>query len=198
MTPQHPESGPCRGLGKLHLNLTFALDAAVGREIIINTFDSILTSNDYLWDTFLCVVDSQTQEEIPLPPPPSYLQQSLPVFDAERLQALSFPFTATSPARHQILTLQPGEQITRTAIFESSCLFHRYHKLLVKGKKYDIKLKPNQEVRRWIWGGVEETIGPLGCGQLLILETAEAAQFIFEGTTEAETSFPQPYCHSDY
>ena len=196
LAPRHPDSAPCRAPQETHLTLTFTLDAAATRGITTNTSDSILTSNNYLWDSFLCVVDSETQEEISLPPPPSYLQQPLPAYDAERLQSLSFPFTATSPARHQILTLEPGEQITRTTIFESSCLFDRYKKVLLKGKKYRIKLKPDQEVKRWIWGDLEDTTGPLGWGQLPILETEKTAQFTFEGTTEAETSFPQPCCHT--
>lgn len=198
LTPQHPDSGPCRASEKMHLSLTFVLDTAVTRAVTINTFNSILTSNNYLWDTFLCVVDSETQERISLPPPPSYLQQPLPAFDAERLQALSFPSTVTSPARHQILTLRPGEKISRTAIFEGSCLFDRYKQVLFKGKKYDIKLKPVQMAKRWIWGDIEDDVGPLGRGHLPILETEDTATFTFEGATEAETSFPQPYCHTDY
>jgi len=198
LTSQYPDSGPCRAPEKMHLNLIFALDAAVTRGVTINTFDSILTSNNYLWDTFLCVVDSETGEEMPLPSPPFYLQQPSPAHGAERLQALSFPFAATSPARHQILTLRPGEQIIRTAIFESSCLFHRYQQVLVKGRHYGIKLKTDQMAKRWIWGDVEDTAGPLGWDQLPILPTEHVATFTFEGPTEAETSFAQPYCHVDY
>jgi len=197
LTSQHPDSGPCRAPKKMHLNLTFALDAAVTRGVTINTFESILTSNNYLRDTFLCVVDSDISKEVSLPPSPSYLQQPLPASSAEQLQALSFPFTATSPARHQILTLRAGEKITRTAIFESSCLFHRYQQVLVKGRNYDIKLKTSQTAKRWIWGDVEDTAGPLGWGQLPILPTEHVATFTFEGPTKAETSFAQPYCHVD-
>jgi len=198
LTSQHPDSGPCHAPGKMHLNLTFALDAAATQGITINTFESILTSNSYLWDTFLYIVDSETGEEISLPPPPSYFQQPSQVYGAEQLQALTFPFSSTSPARHQILTLRPGEKITRTAIFESSCLFHRYQKVLVKGRNYDIKVKAKQRAKRWIWGDVDDTTGPLGWGQLPILPTEHVATFTSEGPTEAETSFAQPYCHVDY
>ncbi|KAH0287140.1 hypothetical protein KCU62_g6245, partial [Aureobasidium sp. EXF-3399] len=198
LTSRHPDSGPCRAPEKMHLNLAFALDAAVTQGVTINTFDSILSSNNYLWDTFLCVFDSETGEEVSLPPPPFYLQQPLPAFSAEQLQALSFPYTATSPARHQILTLRPGEQITRTAMFESSCLFHRYQKVLVKSRNYDTKLKAGQTAIRWIWGDVDDTIGPLGWGQLPVQPTEHVATFTFEEATEAETSFAQPYCHVDY
>lgn len=198
LTSRHPDSGLCCAPEKMHLKLTFALDAAVTRGVTVNTFDSILTSNNYLWDTFLYVVDSETEEEVSLPPPPFYLQQPLPAFSAEQLQALSFPFTTSSPARHQILTLRPEQRIARTAIFESSCLFHRYREVLVKGRHYDIKWKTGQTAKRWIWDDVNDTTGPLGWGQLPILPTEHVATFTFEGPTEAEIFFAQPYCYVDY
>lgn len=198
LTSQHPDSGPCRAPEKMHLSLTFVLDPATPKGITVNTFDSILTPNNYLWDSFLCVIDTQTGEEICLPPAPSYLEQPLPAFGAERLQALTFPFSAHSPARYQILTLQPGEQTTRTATFESSCLFHRYQKVLVEGKRYGIKLKSGQTASRWIWGGLEDFTEALGWSGIRILETGELAQFIFHGPSEEAVSFPQPNCHIVY
>lgn len=198
LTPQHPHSGSCRAPEKTHLSLTFCLDATTTRGISINTYNSVLTSNNYLWDSFLCVVDSETKEEISPPPPPSYSWNTPRMLSTEQLQALSFPFLATSPARHQILTLQPGEKITRTIIFESSCLFERYQKVLTKGKSYDIKLKVGQVVKRWIWGGLDDTTGPLGCGNVPILETEEVARFTFEGSRDEAISYPMPNCQVDY
>jgi hypothetical protein len=200
LTPQHPDSGPCRESEMMHLNLTFTLDAAITRDITFNTYGSILTSNDYLWDTYLCIVDTEINKEIPSPPPPppSYSWNTPRTLGAEQLQALSFPFSATSPTRHQILTLQPGGKITRTVIFESSCLFERYQEVLVKEKNYGVKLKHGQMAKRWIWGGVEETTGPLGWGAVPMMDTEDVARFTFEGAREDAMSFPQPCCHVGY
>jgi hypothetical protein len=198
LTPQHPHNGPCRASEKMHLNLTFSLDAATTQEISINTYDSILTSNNYLWDSFLCVVDPETNEEILPPPSPAYSWNAPRVLSAEQLQALSFPFSAISPARYQILTLEPGESVTRTIVFESSCLFERYQKVLTKGKSYNVRMKPSLTVKRWIWGGVEDNTGPLGCGYIPILETEEVARFTFEGLTEEAMSYPMPDCRVNH
>jgi hypothetical protein len=198
LTPQHPHSGPCRTPEKMQLNLTISLDATPTRKISINTYDSILTSNNYLWDSFLCVVDSETNEEILPPPPPAYSWNTPRILSTEPLQALSFPFSATSPARYQILSLQPGEKITRTIIFGSSCLFERYQKVLVKGKSYNVRIKQSQIVKRWIWGGVEDTTGPLGCGHIPILESKGVGQLTFHGLSEEAMSYPMPDCHIEY
>ena len=198
LTPQHPHSGPCRAPERTHLNLKFSLDPATTRKISINTYDSILTSNNSLWDSFLCVVDSETNEEILPPPLPAYSWNTPRILSVEQLQARSFPFSATSPARYQILSLQPGESVTRTIIFKSSSLFERYSKALVEGKSYDVRMEQNQTVKRWIWGGVEDNTGLLGCGHVPILESKGVAQFTFEGLKEEAVSYPMPSCHVDY
>lgn len=110
LTIGHTNPGQCRAPEKMHLNLTLALDAAVAREITIHKHGTILTSSNYLWDTFLYIVDPETKGEIPLPPSPDYSWDAPGPLSTEQLQALVFPISATSPVRHQILTLKPGEK----------------------------------------------------------------------------------------
>ena len=195
LTTGHTDFPQCRAPEKMHLSLTLVLDAAVEREITIHNHGTRLTSSNYLWDTFLCIVDPETKDEITLPPSPNYSWHAPGPLSTEQLQALSFPISATSPVRHQILTLEAGEKVTRTVTFESSHLFERYQEALVKGKSYDIKLKPVQRVKRWIWGDLEDTEAPLGWGQISILDTEEAAHFTSDGPTEALKTFPRPNCH---
>ncbi|KAG9906139.1 hypothetical protein KCV05_g15045, partial [Aureobasidium melanogenum] len=191
----HPCPGKCRAPEEMHLSLTLALDAAVTRSITVNTRDTILTSNDFLWDRFLIVIDVETNEEIVLPPSPAY-RDTPHILSVEQLQELSFPFSATSPVRHQMLTLRPGEKTIRAVIFKSSRLLERYQGFLVEGKRYKIVPKPGQTARRWIWGDLEEATGPLGMNAISILDAGENAQFTFEGPTE-ESCFALPHCRID-
>ncbi|KAG9949326.1 hypothetical protein KCU85_g4346, partial [Aureobasidium melanogenum] len=194
----HPGSGECRAPEEMHLSLTLALDDAATSSITINTHNTVLTSNDLLWDQFLVIIDAETNEEIILPPSPSYPWNTPHVLSVEQLQGLSFPFSATSPVQHQILTLRPGEKTARTIIFKKSRLLERYQSLLVKDKRYKIVLKPGQTTQRWIWGDLEEdATGPLGMNAIPILDAGDTAQFIFEGPTEEESSFTLPHCHID-
>jgi hypothetical protein len=199
LTPHHPDSSPCCAPESLHLSLTFSLDPATSRGIIINTYNTILTSNPYLWDTFLCIIDSETGEEVPLPPPPAYLSQPQRTLGVEQLQHLSFPFSDSSPARHQIVSLSPGEKVARTVIFDNSCLMHRYHEVLAKGKSYEIELKPDLTGGRWIWdddeGDREGDTSLLGCGTVPVVEGGEVARFTFQGLGEGEKGYPEPNCH---
>lgn len=196
LTTTHPSPAKCRAPEEMHLSLTLALDAAVTSSITVNTRDTILTSNDFLWDRFLVVIDAETNEEIILPPSPSYWNTPH-MLSVEQLQELSFPFSATSPVRHQTLTLRPGEKTFRTVIFKKSRLLERYQGLLVEGKRYKIVMKPGQTAQKWIWGDLEEATGPLCMDALSILDAGENAQFIFEGPTEEASSFTLPHCHID-
>jgi hypothetical protein len=198
LIPHHPSSSPCHEPAKTHLRLTFTLDPTTTRKTTINTYNTILTSNPYLWDTFLCIVDPETGEEVSLPPPPPSLSQSQRVLGVEQLQHLSFPFSGTSPARHQLLTLQRGEKITRSVVFDSSCLMHRYREVLVEGKSYEVRLKYGLTRARGMWGGEEGGEGPLGWGKLMVVEGGEIARFVFEAPREGGLGYPEPKCHSEY
>ncbi|KAH0366077.1 hypothetical protein KCU65_g5548, partial [Aureobasidium melanogenum] len=197
LTTTHTSPGKCRAPDEMHLSLTLALDAAVTSSITVNTRNTILTSNDFLWDGFLVVIDAETEEELIMPPPPSYPWNTPRTLSVEQLQELSFPFSATSPVRHQILTLRPGEKTVRTVIFKNSRLLERYQGLLVRGKLYKIVLKPGLTAQRWIWNDLEDATGPLDMNAMTILDAGGNAQFTFEGPTEQESSFTLPHCHID-
>ncbi|KAG9605924.1 hypothetical protein KCU77_g726, partial [Aureobasidium melanogenum] len=196
LTTMHPSPGKCRASEEMHLSLTLALDAAVTSSITVNTRNTILTPNDFLWDRFLIVMDAETNEEIILPPSPAYWDTPH-ILSVEQLQELSFPFSATSPVQHHMLTLRPGEKTSRTVIFKNSRLLERYQGLLVEGKCYKIVLKPGLAAQRWIWGDLEDATGPLGMDAISILDAEENAQFTFEGPTEEESCFALPHCHID-
>lgn len=196
LTDTHPGPGRCRASKGMHLSLTLAIDAAATCSITVNTRNTILTSNDYVWDRFLAVLDAETNQEIDLLLPPSDWDEPH-ASDAEQLQALSFPFFATSPARHEVLTLRPGEKIVRTIISNSSCLLERYQGLLVHGKRYEIILRPAQTAQRWIWGDLDDATGFLGVNAISILDVGQVAQFAFDGSREEESSFAMPQCHID-
>jgi hypothetical protein len=197
LTSQHPKSRPCREPGKTHLNLTFTLNSATTRAMTINTHKSTLTPNAYCWDNFLCIIDSETNEEVPLSPSPSYLSDTQQTLDVEQLQALTFPFSDTSPARFNILTLQPGEKAIRTVLFESSCLMHRYREVLVEGRSYDIVLKPGRLGGRWISGDGEDETEQLCWGNIEVVDGREVARFTFEGSGDGEMGYPLPDCRSE-
>lgn len=197
LTTTHPGPGKCRSPDEIHLSLTLALDAPVTSSITVNTRNTVLTSNDFLWDRFLVVMDAETNEEIILPPSPSYPWDTPHILSVEQLQELSFPFSATSPVRHHMLTLHPGEKSVRIVIFKYSRLLERYRSLLVEGKRYKIVHKPDQTATRWIWGDLENATGPLGMNAIPILDAGDNAQFTFEGPTEEEPSFTLPHCHID-
>lgn len=180
----------------MHLSLTLALDAAVSSSITVNTRNTILTSNDFLWDRFLVVMDAETNEEIILPPSPSYWNTPH-ILSVEHLQELSFPFSAVSPVRHHMLTLRPGEETFRTVILKKSHLLERYQGSLVQGKRYSIALKSGQTAHRWIWGDLEDATGPLGMNPISILDVGQVAQFTFDGSREEESSFVMPHCVID-
>jgi hypothetical protein len=194
LIPHHPSSSPCHEPAKTHLRLTFTLDPTITRKITINTYNTILTSNPYLWDTFLCIVDPETGEEVSLPPPPPSLSQSQRVLGVEQLQHLSFPFSNSSPARHQMLSLRSGEGVTRTVVFEGSCLMHRYREVLTEGKSYEVRLRYGLTRARGMWGGEEGVTGSLAWGKLMVVEGGEIARFAKEG----ESEYPEPKCHVEY
>jgi hypothetical protein len=202
LTPHHPNTESCRTLKSTHLSLTFTLDSATPHAIKINTYNIILTSNPYLWDSFLCIIDSQTQQEVPLPSSPAYLRDTQQTCSVEQLQHLSFPFSGTSPTRYHIMTLRPGETITRTVVFDSSCLMHRYRSVLVEGRSYDIKLKPGVMGGRWIWHDEEDDRGrdtlPLNWGNVEVVEREEVTRFTFEGFGEGGMGYPEPNCHLEH
>jgi hypothetical protein len=197
LTPQHPNSESCREPRKTHLNLIFTLDPATPRAITINTYNSILTSNDYCWDSFLCIIDSDTKEEVMLPPHPAYLRDIPRVLSAEQLQHLSFPFSDTSPVRYNILPLQPGEKVKRTVLFESSCLIHRYREILMEGRRYDIVLKAGRLGGIWISVGRQDETEQLCWGNVEVVNGGEIARFIFERSREGEMGYPMPDCRPE-
>jgi hypothetical protein len=196
LVSQHPNSESCREPGKTHLNLKLTLDPATRRAITYNTCNSILTQNNYLWDSSLCIIDSEIEEEVILPPSPSYLSDTQQTLDVEQLQALTFPFADTSPARYNILTLQPGEKVIRTILFESSCLMHRYRGVLVEGRSYDIVLKPGRLGGRWISGDGEDETEQLCWGNIEFVDRGEVARFTFEQSKDGELGYPMPDCHT--
>ncbi|KAK5999714.1 hypothetical protein QM012_005120 [Aureobasidium pullulans] len=192
----HLGPGDCRAPEEMHLRLTLTLEPAAERSITINTRNTILTPNNFLWDSFLGIVDVETNEEIILPPMPAYWDtpQHLSV---EQLQNLSFPFSATSPTRREILTLRPGKETSRAIIFKNSRFLNRYRSRLVEGKRYKVVLKPGQMAQRWIWGDLEHSAGSLGANAVSILDAGEIAEFTFDASRLPATSFAMPHCHID-
>ncbi|THY72536.1 hypothetical protein D6C86_05853 [Aureobasidium pullulans] len=196
LTDVHPLSGPCRSFEQAHLTLTLALDDDATRAVSIHTQDTILTPNIYLWDTFLRIIDVETNTEVPVPPPQVYHRESR-AWSVEQLQALSFSFSTTSTAQHQILTLRPGEKVVRTVIFKDSQLRERYQDVLVCGRSYKIEMKPEQAAARWIWGDLEDDIGPLGSSRLQVLKCNNTAIFSFTGKSPTKECLSLPHCHLD-
>lgn len=192
----HQGPGLCRAPDEMHLSLTLALDAAVTSSITVNTRNTILTSNAFLWDRFLVVIDAETNEEIILPPPPSYWDTPH-ILSVEHLQELSFAFSAASPVRHHMLTLRPGEETFHSVIFKNSRLLERYQGSLLQGKRYKIGLKSGQTADRWIWGDLKNAAGPLGMDPISIHGVGQVAQFTFNGSREEEASFAMPHCAID-
>ncbi|TIA11544.1 hypothetical protein D6C80_07383 [Aureobasidium pullulans] len=196
LTDGNSLSGPCRSSEQTHLTLTLALDDDATRAVSIHTQDTILTPNIYLWDTFLRIIDVETNTEVLVPPPQSYHGESR-ALSVEQLQALSFSFSTTSTARHQILTLRPGEKVVRTVIFKDSQLRERYQDVLVYGRSYKIEMKPEQTAAKWIWGDLEDDIGPLGSSPLPVLDGDNTAIFSFAGKSPTKECLSLPHCHLD-
>lgn len=196
LTDGHPLSGPCRSSEQTHLTLTLALDDDATRAVSIHTQDTILTPNIYLWDTFLRIIDVETNTEVLVLPPQSYHGGSR-ALSVEQLQALSFSFSTTSTARHQILTLRPGEKVVRTVIFKDSQLRERYQDVLVYGRSYKIEMNPEQTAAKWIWGDLEDDIGPLGSSPLPVLDCDNTAIFSFAGKSPTKECLSLPHCHLD-
>jgi hypothetical protein len=88
--------------------------------------------------------------------------------------------------------------VTRTVVFEGSCLMHLYREVLVEGKSYEVRLRYGLTRARWMWGAEEGGKGPLGWGKLMVTEGGEVARFVFEGVREEEKGYPEPKCHPEY
>ncbi|CAC9887969.1 unnamed protein product [Aureobasidium pullulans] len=138
----------------------------------------------------------ETSTEVLVPPPQSY-HGEFRALSVEQLQALSFSFSTTSTARHQILTLRPGEKVVRTVIFKDSQLRERYQDVLVYGRSYKIEMKPEQTAAKWIWGDLEDDIGPLGSSPLPVLDCDNTAIFSFAGKSPTKECLSLPHCHLD-